>query len=207
MALLGSDFIVTSPDDTDPVSQGAAAIRDIKARLKAFVSVYFDPETGLLARTQTTITVSSTRPTNPQIGDIYWDTTLGKAFIYLATGWTELCSCTSGGGSSSTSFTSAPFTLVSMSQVTLAHGLSAVPAHVQMWLVCQSADIGYSPGDKILFMNDFSLGRSANAGADSTNVVVYMGDGVGTFMININKTAGQQTADSTKWKMFVTASL
>jgi len=48
MALLGTDFSALDPADSSLVSQGASWIRDIKQRLKDFVEVSFDPETGEL---------------------------------------------------------------------------------------------------------------------------------------------------------------
>jgi len=48
MALLGSDFLPTDPADSSAVSQGAAYIRDLKQRLKDFVGVSFNPETGAI---------------------------------------------------------------------------------------------------------------------------------------------------------------
>lgn len=48
MPLLGSDFDPTVPTDTAPVGQGAANIRDLKLRLKTFVAVSFNPDTGAL---------------------------------------------------------------------------------------------------------------------------------------------------------------
>ena len=43
---LGDDFDVNQPSDSSLVKQGALWIRDIKSRVKSFVSVMFDPETG-----------------------------------------------------------------------------------------------------------------------------------------------------------------
>lgn len=43
---LGNDFDRSQPSDTSLVKRGAAAIRDIKGRLKAFCEVLFDLETG-----------------------------------------------------------------------------------------------------------------------------------------------------------------
>jgi hypothetical protein len=44
--LFGSDFDTTKPADSDPVKYGASWIVDLKRRLKAFVSVMFNPDTG-----------------------------------------------------------------------------------------------------------------------------------------------------------------
>lgn len=44
--LFGSDFNVDQPEDSSLVKLGAAWIRDLKGRLKRFVSVMFNPESG-----------------------------------------------------------------------------------------------------------------------------------------------------------------
>ena len=48
MALLGSGFNSSDPSDDDLVKYGASWIRDVKARLKSFVGVLFNPDTGQL---------------------------------------------------------------------------------------------------------------------------------------------------------------
>ena len=42
----GEDFDVTTPEDASPVKFGASFLRDIKARLKRFLAVMFNLETG-----------------------------------------------------------------------------------------------------------------------------------------------------------------
>lgn len=42
----GDDFDVTTPEDASPVKFGASFLRDIKARLKRFLAVMFNLETG-----------------------------------------------------------------------------------------------------------------------------------------------------------------
>jgi microcystin-dependent protein len=87
---LGTDFIQTSPADNDPVAEGAAQIRDIKQRLKTFCGVFFDLETGLPLRAATSMTLASSPPSNPQLGDLYYDLVQEQAFIFLSSGWTSL---------------------------------------------------------------------------------------------------------------------
>jgi len=48
MSFFGDDFDPTAPDDNSPVTQGAAWIRDIKARLKDFLGVSFNLDDGTL---------------------------------------------------------------------------------------------------------------------------------------------------------------
>lgn len=44
----GDDFDVTQPEDASPVKYGASWLRDIKTRLKRFMSVMFNLETGAM---------------------------------------------------------------------------------------------------------------------------------------------------------------
>lgn len=53
MSLIGQGFDPNVPDDGSDVDQGAFWIRDIKQRLKDFVSVSFDPDTGVLKASAT----------------------------------------------------------------------------------------------------------------------------------------------------------
>lgn len=48
MAFLGSGFNASEPENNSPLSAGASWIRDIKARLKEFLAVSFDLNTGVL---------------------------------------------------------------------------------------------------------------------------------------------------------------
>lgn len=45
---LGSDFVASNPTDNSNAGLGAASLRDIKTRLKTFMGVHFDLETGEL---------------------------------------------------------------------------------------------------------------------------------------------------------------
>lgn len=81
MALLGSDFDANDPTDSSNVSQGAAFIRDIKQRLKDFVAVSFDPDTGeLLAE------AIPNRVTTPygSAGTVYTSTGTSTAPVWAA---------------------------------------------------------------------------------------------------------------------------
>lgn len=90
MALLGSDFNPTTPRDTDPVANGAAEIRDVKRRLKDFVSVLFNPETGAFKQASSTMTLASSDPSNPNLGDTYFNTTDETAYIFTSSGWVAI---------------------------------------------------------------------------------------------------------------------
>lgn len=48
MALFGTGFDPAAPADNDPVSGGASSIRDIKSKLKEFLAVCFNLDTGEL---------------------------------------------------------------------------------------------------------------------------------------------------------------
>lgn len=73
-------------------------------------------------------------------------------------------------------FTSTDQTITSGGTLTLAHGLGAVPKMAQVFLVCQTANNGYSVGDVVTPV-DISI-NAADKGCvmkvDATNVTVYI---------------------------------
>lgn len=96
MPLLGTGFNATDPTDTSAVSQGAAWIRDIKTRLKAFVAVSFNPDTGelLASAVPNPVTVpygvagtvyTSTGPATPPVWSAGSGVLTGSIFIWPST--------------------------------------------------------------------------------------------------------------------------
>lgn len=209
MPLLGSGFNPASPADTDPVSEGAAQIRDLKSRLQSFVSVYFDPNTGAPARTQFRVTLSATQPLNPEFGDVYYDTVLGKAFIYLPSGWTEFAPATPPTpGVFTAQFLSANQTVVAAGSLTLAHGLGSLPTLVSAELVNTISQFNYNPGDVVPISLDnqqtsgFAIGLAVVP--DATNIFVRFGAFAASITQQaisiLNKTTGSpDLIDPAKW--------
>lgn len=98
-------------------------------------------------------------------------------------------------------FTSSDQTITSGGALTLAHGLGAVPHNIRAFLVCQIANLNYSPGD--ITPVDFHSGNNRGFAVtpDATNLVIRFGSSVPVFTI-VNKTTGS-TDDITaaNWKI------
>lgn len=102
-------------------------------------------------------------------------------------------------------FTSTQQTITLGGTLTLAHSLGAEPFDYDAFLVCQSADLGYSPGDVIKLTSGAS-GDSSDTGitmrADATNI--YLVAGLLTIRI-IGATGGNFGITVAKWKILVKA--
>jgi len=70
----GDDFDVTVPEDASPVKFGASFLRDIKARLKRFLAVMFNLETGQMKNN----VVSSNMLTNLTTAGTYTEVTVNS---------------------------------------------------------------------------------------------------------------------------------
>lgn len=70
----GDDFDVTVPEDASPVKFGASFLRDIKARLKRFLAVMFNLETGKMKNN----VVSSNMLTNLTTAGTYTEVTVNS---------------------------------------------------------------------------------------------------------------------------------
>ncbi len=100
-------------------------------------------------------------------------------------------------------------TITSAGALTLSHGLGAAPNFVTLILVCTSADLGYSPGDQLVYIG--LGGDNVDCGIsivrDSSNLYIRYGATGGVFRI-INKSNGViGTAAAGKWQAIFTASL
>ncbi len=87
MALFGSGFDVNTPQDTDAVALGAAEIRDLKTRLKTFFAVMFNLDTGALANPKLTLSLVSSFPASPSLGEVVYHLVDEAAYVYLSSGW------------------------------------------------------------------------------------------------------------------------
>lgn len=108
-----------------------------------------------------------------------------------------------------TANTSGPHSYTNGSEVIIAHGLSGTPKVFNGWLVCTTADQGFSVGD-VLPIGDRNYLNSKDHGsqihADATNVYVRMGnDGQWPLDSTGNLTPGQLTPAN--WDLYVRYSL
>lgn len=108
------------------------------------------------------------------------------------------------------SFTSADQTITSAGTLTLAHGLGTVPTHVLGFLVCQTAENGYSIGDIISVpFHDYGSGNGIGftPTMDGTNVYIQFGNSAGVFYVaKRSATIGISAAlTNGNWKLRVRA--
>lgn len=72
------------------------------------------------------------------------------------------------------SFTSSEQTVSTSSVQTVAHGLGAIPSFVQVYLICRTAELGYSVGDMVQYCGLYAVSGPSYWGAtvsmDATNV-------------------------------------
>lgn len=102
-------------------------------------------------------------------------------------------------------------TISTSGTLTLAHGFGTTPLLVQAFLVCQSADLGYSIGDVVPVNDHFNSAGTFDTGQaivlDATNITVLFGAGTGgsTYRLLHNSTRARAAADNSKWKLRIKA--
>lgn len=104
-------------------------------------------------------------------------------------------------------YTSAQQTITSAGALTLAHGLGSKPKAVEIFLVCQTAEGGYSIGDEVFatWHMDTSNGRGIAIVSDATNLNCRFGSSGGVF-VAIHKTTGVIfNLTSANWRLVVRA--
>lgn len=99
-------------------------------------------------------------------------------------------------------------TILSDTAFTFAHGLGRVPTHVQAWLVCQSAERGYSIGNRLAVEPHYNaMGGTAHKGqsivVDAANVNVQYGDSANVYRIMEWGTRTYNDITNSKWKLVV----
>lgn len=105
-----------------------------------------------------------------------------------------------------TKFTSADQVITAGGALTLPHGLSSAPFDWFVELVCQSAELNYSPGDVVKINPHLQTYNTAGRGmtivADATNLNVRFGNDPNTFILLDKSTgnAGAVASGNAKWK-------
>lgn len=103
-----------------------------------------------------------------------------------------------------TTFISADQTITTAGLLTIAHGLGVVPKSIQVFLVCQVAEFGYSVGD-IVQMNVSGSGnnRGYTAVVNSTNIIIKFSNQTNVFrLLSLLNGAGFATpTTSFRWKL------
>ena len=99
-------------------------------------------------------------------------------------------------------FESAEQTITSAGSLTLAHGLGVEPKLVSVILVCQTAEFGYSVGDKVFvpWQESYTLNSGVSIVGDATNLNIRYGSYVNVFIV-VHKTTGAATGITVaNWK-------
>lgn len=116
----------------------------------------------------------------------------------------------SAGGST---FESSQQTITAQTTLTLPHGLSSQPKKVWAWLVCQTAQYGWSVGDWVSVPTHHMAGASTigwgcGIQTDATNVYVTYGFNTNVFIItrkDAGSVGGGATITPANWKFVVLA--
>ena len=108
------------------------------------------------------------------------------------------------------SFTSSDQSITSGGLLTLAHSLGASPAFVQLELVCQTGELGWTAGNVTPINVSIMSGSASNSGSavywDSTNVYIRIGSNSGSSYDIIRKDTGARSGiTNTNWKLRVKA--
>lgn len=106
-------------------------------------------------------------------------------------------------------FESAQQTITAAGSLTLAHGLGVKPKLYQAYIVCQTAEGGYSIGDEVIvdpgWTADASIGRGLSIVPDATNLNIRFGNNSQNFIL-VNKTTGANfNITNANWKLVIRA--
>ena len=108
-------------------------------------------------------------------------------------------------------FTSDDQTISNAGLIQLTHGLGAVPELVEIYLVCQTDEAGYTAGDVLLLSpgtgdNGTAVNKGVSLVVTSTNIDIRYSSGTSVFA-SLNKTSGDYNNSLTNanWKMRVKA--
>ena len=99
-------------------------------------------------------------------------------------------------------------TITAGGALTLAHGLGQAPTLVTGFLVCKTAEIGYSVGDVLLVsmqMENLAGDRGASITVDATNINVRYGSNSAVFSVLRKDTGARTSITPANWKFIVRA--
>lgn len=117
-----------------------------------------------------------------------------------------------GGGVLSAVYESGPQAIVTAGQLTLAHGLGAIPKLVQAYLVCTTAEGNYSVGDVLLIENVANPGNTSGTREsgvsvvmDDSNITVRFADGFWVFKVIDKATGLYEAINNGSWEFHIRA--
>lgn len=99
-------------------------------------------------------------------------------------------------------------TITSAGALTLAHGLGVKPKLIQMTIVCQSAEAGYSVGDEIVItinQTGTAADRHTSVKLDATNITVRFSSTGAVFYTANASTGAAVGLTNASWKLVVRA--
>lgn len=105
-------------------------------------------------------------------------------------------------------FTSTEQTITAAGALTLAHGLSAEPSLIQLYLVNVTAEHGYSSGDKVLInpiLSDGATSRGIVIVPDATNINVRFGNNGNSYTVLSKADGTGQAITNANWRLVVRA--
>lgn len=151
------------------------------------------------------------RPVNGlNIGDWFFDTTLNRPVFVTAVSpvaWTDILSFLGF----SAYFESAEQTITSAGALTIAHGLGREPIFIQTFLVCKTAEDGYTAGQKVIVNPSLSADGGGASGLgtaivpDATNINVRYGDTATVFQHLHFTTGVLVTLTNANWRLVIRA--
>lgn len=104
-------------------------------------------------------------------------------------------------------FVSAAQTISTGGQLTIAHGLGAIPKNVGLYLQCVNANNGYAAGEKVWvpLLATSGTGFGCAVKADATNLYVQFGAGGNVFVIHTWGTGATTAVANSDWQAVFTA--
>lgn len=110
----------------------------------------------------------------------------------------------------SKSFTSTEKTITAAGALVLVHGLSSVPYLIMPYLICKTAEFGYSVGDQVLINpagNDpaGNNDKGASIVPDATNINIRYGSFASVFGIIRKDTGAATNITAANWKLIIRA--
>ena len=141
-------------------------------------------------------------------GDTLWTVNTADP---ITVGTTAITFAELGAGAVFTkSYASPAQTITSGGQLTLAHGLGAVPKMVRAYVKCTTAEINYSVGDTVeVPFNQSTRGASSSKGLairwEAANLVIRMGSAATVFDILNASTGGNSAITNSKWDLYLEA--
>jgi hypothetical protein len=107
-------------------------------------------------------------------------------------------------------FVSAQQTITAGGALTLAHGLGAIPNHVEAWLINVTGEFGYVTGNRThvaTFASDAATNIGISIIVDATNLTIRFGSDSTTFNVSNATTGASDSITNANWKIYFVAAV